>query len=158
VETYQSVVGVSLDNESVFLTLLYAMARGERRALQHVRQQARRELQEIERTAESEALSILPGTVEELIEELENPASEIDIAVPADALGATHGCATCSTKIIEPDTLSEAVVLHYELSEAAADNARERIANAIYSSGVETGGLGSSSRCSYCHAQDSRGD
>lgn len=155
---YQGILGVPLDNETLFLTIFYAAARGEKQALQRIRRQARRELREIERISNTETLSNLPDTIEEIIERFEDFNSDADIVRWAGTFGATHECDFCNVTIIEPDALSEAFVHHYELPEAEAEDAYDRLVSAIYGSGVETGGPGNSSLCGYCNAQANRDD
>jgi hypothetical protein len=91
----------------------------------------------------------LPDTVDELIEQLEDPRDEIDIEAWANALGATGQCAICSAVIIDAYSFGEAVIDHYQLTDPEATQVQERIEGAIYGSGAETGGSENSSLCSY---------
>jgi hypothetical protein len=95
-------------------------------------------------------LASLPETVEELIEELNSSSKEgPDIEGWAEALGATDHCAVCGTTIVRPFTFAEAAVAHYDVSEDDEVEVFQRIEQAIYRSGVDTGGSGVSSVCSY---------
>ena len=94
-------------------------------------------------------LASLPPTIEELVEQLEDPSSEADVEGWAEALRATSECAICSTAIVDPFSFAETAVQHYEVAGADADAFHERIESAVLSSGTETGGWGDGSLCAY---------
>lgn len=149
-KAFSAVMPVPIDPETVLLAALHALAGGDSRAIRYVRKQAQREFREIDRIARREMLSALPATVEGLIDELEGPSGEVDIASYAEALGATHECAMCPTMIVDPYSFAEAAVQHYGLSDDESDEVIDRIVQAIYGSGADTGGLDDSSLCSSC--------
>jgi hypothetical protein len=157
-EAYHSIMKVRMGMEGILLASLDAMVRGDARALQQVRFEARRQWQEIEEVARREMLSSLPITIEELIEQLEDPRGEDDIEGWADALGATGACGVCGTTVIRPYSFAEAAVRHYGISEADADNAHEQIETALCASGIETGGWGDGSLCAYHNEQAVKDD
>ena len=155
-EAYVSIMGINIGVERTFLASLYALARGDSRAIAQVRRNARQERREIEQIANREMLTSLPPTVEQLIEQLGDSGTEADVEGWAEALGATGECAICSITIIDPFSFAEAAVQHYELSDDVADVAHERIEAAIRASGVETGGWGDGSLCAYHNEQVSK--
>ena len=157
-ETYRSIIGVGIGLEEIFLAALYALAEGDNKAISWVRKKARRERDELEQFAKSEALSSLPDTVVELVEAIEDPYSEIDIEGWAEALGATNDCAICGTTVIQPFSFAESAVLLYEITEEDDANVHERIEAALRISGTETGGWGDGSLCAYHYEQVSRKD
>jgi ppGpp synthetase/RelA/SpoT-type nucleotidyltranferase len=156
-KTYEGIVHIRPDNETVFLASLYAASKGDNGGLAYIRRQAQREWQEIDQIARREMLSSLPDTIEEFIEQLEDRQDEPDIAGWAEALGATDDCAICGTTIVHPDTFAEAVVHHYDVPESEADEVAQRLEGAIRNSGTETGGWDSSSLCAY-HAERAQRD
>lgn len=157
-ETYRSIVGVGIGPEEVFLAAVYAAAEGEHKAVIWVRKKARRERDELEQFARRELLSSLPDTVEELIEEIEDPRGEADIEGWAEALGATSECAICSTTVIQPFSFAEAAVQHYGVPEANDTDIHERVEAALRASGAETGGWGDGSLCAYHNEQAAKDD
>ncbi len=157
-ETYRSIIGVGIGLEEIFLAALYALAEGDNKAISWVRKKARRERDELEHFARSEALSSLPDTVVELVEAIEDPNSEINIEGWAEALGATNDCAICGTTVIQPFSFAESAVLHYEITEEDDANVHERIEAALRASGTETGGWGDGSLCAYHNEQVSQED
>ena len=158
-KVYRLIFGVNIrDNEDFFLAALYAAAEGEDKAIRWVRKEAQREWRELESLAMREALSSLPSTIEDLIEELEDPSGETDFEGWAQIFGATSDCAICSTTIIQPFSFAESAVQHYEVSEADADDAHERIETAIRSSELEIGGWGDGSLCAYHNDQAAKKD
>jgi hypothetical protein len=60
-----------IETEDVFLIALYALAKGEPRAIAKVRRDARREWREIDQIATPEMLSSLPATIDEFMDQLE---------------------------------------------------------------------------------------
>ena len=144
--------------EDIFLWSLYALAKGEPKALAQVKRTAQKEWREIDRFARSEALSSLPTTIEELIKKLEYSSAETDVEGWAEALGATGECAICNTTIINPFSFAEAAVQHYELPDDSADDTHERIETAVRNSGVENGGWGDGSLCAYHNEQMAKDD
>ena len=157
-EIYRSIIGVGIELEEIFLATLYALAEGDNEAISWVRKKARRERDELEQFARSEALSSLPDTVVELIEAIEDPHSEINIEGWAEALGATNDCAICGTTVIQPFSFAESVVLFYEISEEGDSDVHKRIEAALRASGAEIGGWGDGSLCAYHNEQVSLED
>ena len=157
-ETYRSIVGVGIGPEEVFLAAVYAAAEGEHKAVIWVRKKARRERDELEQFARRELLSSLPDTVEELIEEIEDPRGEADIEGWAEALGATSECAICSTTVIQPFSFAEAAVQHYGIPEESDTDIHERVEAALRASGAETGGWGDGPLCAYHNEQAAKDD
>ena len=157
-EAYRSILWLGIGNENVFLAALYALAKNDDEAIAWAEEEARREWHEIEQSAMREMLSSLPDTLEDLIEALEDPRGEPDIETWADALGATSACTTCGETIVQPFSFAEAVVYHYGASEAEADDAHERIENAVRSSGVEIGGFEEGNLCAYHSEQAAKDD
>ena len=155
---YRSIVGVPIAIEEIFLAAIYAVEKGDDKAIRWVRKKAHRERKELEQFAVREALNSLPSTVEKLIEAIDNPSVEADIEGWAEALGATSKCALCSTTIIEPYSFAEAAVQHYEISEREDADVSERIQTALYASGSETGGWTSETLCAYHYHQASKDD
>ncbi len=93
-----------------------------------------------------------------MIDELDNSQDQPDIEGWAAALGATETCAICGVTIVKPFSFAEAAVQHYELPEGKAEEIFEQIEQAIYGSGVDTGGSGDhTSLCSY-HAHQAAKD
>ena len=148
-KAYRSILGLGIGNEDVFLAALYALAKDDEKAIEWAEEEARRERREIEQSAMREMLSSLPDTLEDLIEELGDPRGEPDVETWADALGATSACMMCGETIVRPSSFAEAIVDHYEVSEDDIDDARERIEQAILSSGIEIGGWNIESLCAY---------
>ena len=157
-KAYRSILWLGIGNENVFLAALYALAKGDDQAIAWAEEEARRERREIEQSAMREMLSSLPDTLRDLIEELADPRGEPDIETWADALGATRACMTCGETIVQPFSFAEAVVYHYGASEAEADDAHERIENAVRSSGVEIGGYEEGNLCAYHSEQAAKDD
>ena len=157
-ESYCELLPVPINSETIMLAALHALADDDHAAVRYVRAQAQREYDEIDNIARREMLSALPATVGELIAELDDRRGETDIVAFAEALGATHDCPYCSATVVEAYAFAEAAMYHYELSGDKADQACERMEQAIYGSGVDTGGLGDSAACSYCVALLSKDD
>ncbi len=157
-EAYRSILGMGIGNEDVFLAALYAVAEGDDKAIRWAEEEARHEWRQIEQSAMREMLSSLPDTLGDLIEELEDPRGEPDIETWADALGAIHACMICGETIVQPFSFAEAVVEHYGVSGADADNAHERVENAVRSSGVEIGGYEERNLCAYHSEQATKDD
>jgi ppGpp synthetase/RelA/SpoT-type nucleotidyltranferase len=157
-DAYSKIFPAPIDPETVLLAGLHALANGDRRALRFVRRKAQREFDEIDRIARREMLSELPATVDDLIEQLEDPRYETDIVSLAEALGATTSCARCGATVVDAYSFAEAAIQHYDLSGDEGDQAFERIELAINQSGADTGGFDDSSVCSYCEAQMAKHD
>jgi len=157
-EAYSAIFPAPIDHETVLLAALHALADNDRRAIRYVRRQAQQEFGEIDSIARREMLSEFPDTAAQLIEELEDHQHEIDILSLAEALGATRECAVCFSNFVNAYGFAEAAVRHYGLSGSEADEAFQRIQQALYRSGVDTGGSGESSLCSYHDAQAAKDD
>ena len=141
-KTYRSIINANIENETIFLAALYAVAKNETVAVQWVRKRARREQHEIEQIAMQEALSSLPATYEEFITSLEMPCGHEmapDIEEWAETLGATKGCIICDTPIVQSDTFAEAAMDHYGISEEDEVGTYRRIENAVCKSDVDLG-------------------
>jgi putative GTP pyrophosphokinase len=148
-EAYRAILGLGIDNETIFIAALHAVAGGDSRALRYVRRRAKEEFREIDRIARREMLSDLPGSVEDMLEALESERGEAAIESWAKALDATRDCAICSATIVDAYAFAEAAVRHYRVPRRKADDAFQRIEQAIYRSGVDTGGWSDSSLCTY---------
>lgn len=157
-EAYNGLLPVPIDSETIMLAALHALAGDDRAAVRYARAQAQRQFDEIDNFARREMLSAFPATVGELIAELDDPQGETDVVFLAEALGATNDCPYCGATVVDAYGFVEDAMHHYELSGDEADQAYERIEQAIYSSGVDTGGLGDSAACSHCAAQLSKDD
>jgi putative GTP pyrophosphokinase len=150
-KAYRAFLPGAIPSETVFLAALYALSKGDRRAVSYVRKEARRELKEIDAIARREMLAALPSTAHELLADLEEPTEASNCALTyAEALGGAHDCARCGETIVDPYGFAENAREHYRLSPRSADKVSERIVQAVYSSGVDTGDLDNASYCSYC--------
>ena len=152
------ILGFGPINEIVFLAALRAVANGKSRAINWVRQQARREMKEYERIAYHEMLSELPETVDELIKDIVSPQEGIGIEQLASTLGATNKCLICNTMIVDPYAFTEAVIQHYHVSELNEDKVLSEVEKAVLNSGVEIGGWDDNSLCAYHHEAMRRDD
>ena len=148
-KTYRKMMPVTLDPEMMLFASLYAIAKGDSRAVKYVRRQAQKQFDEADRFARREMLSSLPETVHDFIEELDDPRGESDFESWAEALGATDHCAICGATFVRPFTFAEAAVQHYDVPEGDEPEIFQQIQQAVYLSGVDTGGSGGSSMCSY---------
>lgn len=157
-EAYRAFLPVTISPETIFTAALYALAKGDSRAVRYVRRKARQEFEEIDAIYRREMLAGLPESADALIEELDDPRGEVDVLGIAEALGATHSCTRCGTPLVDAYGLVEAAIRHYDISGDEADRAAERIEQAVYGSGVDTGDLNDSSMCSYCAAQMAKDD
>lgn len=159
-DVYRKTLGFfGLSREELFLASIYALARGDQRAIARVQRRAREEADELDAIAKREALSSLPDSIDELIEQLEDYSREIDFAELAQTLDATDECSVCGETVVLPEEFAEAVIVHYGVPEADEDDVRNRIENAIYHSSAETGGgPGGGSLCSYHRAQAEKDD
>lgn len=97
------------------------------------------------------------------IEGLEGPTGEVGFEVCvetwAKAFGAVSDCAICGVTVINPYSFAEQAVQHYEISESEADDAFDRIENAVIGSSVDTGGWdGDGSLCAYHANQITKDD
>jgi len=147
--------GLRIPRHELFFACLRALAKGEKAAMNYVRRRARGERDEIDSIAKREMLACLPNDVEELVKQLET--GEADIEGWADALEATHECHPwCSTKIVDPYALAEAVSDHYNVGDPDGELC-EAILKVVYASSVETGGWPNSSLCSF-HADQAAKD
>jgi hypothetical protein len=122
-----------------------------------VRGDARREWREIDQIARREMLANLPSTIDQLIEQLESSSSDADIEGWADALEATHACAICGTRIVDPCAFAEVALRHYDAADEDGE-LQNRIETAIRRSSTETGGWGDGSLCAYHNEQASKDD
>lgn len=137
--------------QDVFLACIVAAAKGDKRGLNWLERRAKREADEMQAFYEREVLAELPETIEEL---LEDPRAYINENT-AGVLGATDNCAICGETIIHADSTAEALVHYYKLDGDAADEAYQKIEEAINTSDLETGGWNSSILCRY---HDDRSD
>src|ERR1700722_304440 len=122
-DAYQAIMPASISAEDTFLAALYALVRGEARAISRVRRDARRAWREIDEIGRREMLAELPATIDELMEELESGGEGGGAGVEgwAEALGATHDCAICGTSIVESFAFAEAVLRHYGVADEGGD-------------------------------------
>jgi len=153
-DAYRAIMRTSIGAEDILLAALYALARGDARAISKVRRDARREWREIDQIARREMLSDMPSTIAELVEQLESSGSDVGWA---DALDATRACAICGTKIVDPSAFAEAALRHYDAADEDGE-LQNRIQMAIRDSSAETGGWGDGSLCAYHNEQASKDD
>ncbi|WP_421984244.1 adenylate/guanylate cyclase domain-containing protein [Roseibium sp.] len=73
---YSERLPLHIDHETFSLAVLYSLAGGEQQAISHVRAQAKRDFDEVDAIAQREMLAELPGTTNELIENLEGWGGE----------------------------------------------------------------------------------
>jgi hypothetical protein len=156
-DAYQAIMPASIGDEDIFLSAVYALTRGEARAISKVRRDARREWREIDRIARREMLADLPATIDELVEQLESSNGEADIEGLAEALETTRACAICGTTIVDPYSFAEAALRYYDADDGGGE-LQNRIEMAIRRSSTETGGWGDGSLCAYHNEQASKDD
>jgi ppGpp synthetase/RelA/SpoT-type nucleotidyltranferase len=147
-DAYQAIMPGPIVAEDTFLASLYALVRGEARAINKVRRDARREWREIDQFAHREMMADLPDKFDDLLEQLESPGEAVDIEGWAEALETTNRCNICGTKIVDPYAFAEAALSHYDAGDENG-NLHERIETAIRRSSTETGGRGDGSLCAY---------
>jgi len=157
VDAYSAIMPVAIGAEGIFLTALYALMRGERRAINKVSRDARREWREIDALGRREMLAILPATIDELLKQLESPQGEPDIEGWGEALEATNACGICGTTIVDPYAFAEAALKHYDTADEDGD-LHNRIETAIRRSSAETGGWGDGTLCAYHNEQMAKDD
>ena len=139
-QAYAEMLPFPIDSESVLLAGLHALATGEGAAMRYVHEQAKVALDEIDDVAMRELLSELPATAEQLIDEIDDPHGETDVALLSAALGVADNCPYCNATVVDPIGFSEAAIHHYGLSGDKADRVCERIREAVIGSGVDIGG------------------
>ncbi len=153
---YRSIFNVPIDSNSILLAAIYAVARGEDRAIKWIRQIARRDKQEVEQFAKREILSSLPATIDELLELLEDSSTNPNVEGWADALGAVNECAVCGTAVVQPYAMAEELVHYYNVPHSRTDDAHKRIERALRDSDIEVGGWGDGTLCAYHNEQASK--
>ena len=151
-QAYREMLPFPIDSESVLLAGLHALAANEGAGLRYVHKQAKAALDEIDDVATRELLSGLPATAEQLIDEIDDPRGETDVALISAALGVADNCTYCNATVVDPVGLSEAAIHHYGLSGDEADRACERIQESVVRSSVDIGGFDDPNACSYCAA------
>ena len=149
-DAYTELLPIPMDSDTLLIAGLHALAADEGAALRYVREQATILLDEIDDVARRELLSELPDTVEQLIEEIDDPRGGQDVTLLAAALGATDNCPYCNATVVDPFGFAEAAMYHYRLSGDEADRTCERIQDAVFGSTADTGGLGAHDACSHC--------
>jgi ppGpp synthetase/RelA/SpoT-type nucleotidyltranferase len=156
---YQNRAGWEPDDAQLFRWAAHAAATGIPETIKLVRKEAEQDFAEVDTIARREILSDLPGDWQELVDEMEHPSKDGDIAADiqrwASAFNTVDDCGICSAAIVDCEALAEAIAEHYGIEGDEADEARERIDRAIFNSGVELGGGGG--LCSY-HAEVMRRD
>ncbi|ESX20179.1 hypothetical protein X747_29085 [Mesorhizobium sp. LNJC384A00] len=157
-DAYSAIVSVPVGSETLMLAGLHTLARGSAAGIAFVRERAQQEFAEVDNIARREMVAELPSTVEELIDEIDDPRGEVDVVSLADALGVADTCAACGAPIVDPYSFAEAAVTHYGLSEEAGLEVFEQIEQAIMGSGVDVGAPDNSGLCSYCAAQLAKDD
>lgn len=157
-EAYRAILSVPIDSETLMLAGLHTLARGDTAGLAFVRERAKQEFAEIENIARREMQAELPSTVDELIDGIDDPRSEADVASLADALDVVVTCAACGAPILDPYSFAEAAATHYGLAGEPELDAVERLQAAIMNSGVDTGDIDNSGLCSHCAAQLAKDD
>jgi hypothetical protein len=155
--TYKHRTEWDADDAQVFRWVAHAATHGLQQAIEMVRKEAKQDRANVDEFTRREMLSDLPSDWHELVDHLEHPPKDEDVDADverwASALDTVGECGICGTAIIGADGFAEAVVEHYGLEGDDADEARERIDRAVFSSGVEVGGGGG--LCSY-HADAMR--
>ncbi|MEQ8399701.1 MAG: hypothetical protein RIE24_21155 [Silicimonas sp.] len=150
---YSEKLPIHIDHETFLVAVFYWLAGGEQQAINYVRAKAQREFDEVDAIARREILAELPGTVDELIVDLESWSSEDRTRLFAQALDIKDECARCHAEIIDPYNFAEAAIDHYGLADPEASEAADRIQSAILGSGVDAGGgLSGYNLCSHCAA------
>jgi len=87
-------------------------------AFEEYRKLVQAEWEDIERTAQAEALSEMPETFDEFVADLKRG----DVPWGAlEELGGVKRCSVCGTKILDPDAAAEGVMEHYEVDDADID-------------------------------------
>ena len=129
-----------IDSEFLLRAGLHALAAGEGAALRYVHEQANVVLDEIDDVAMRESQSELPATAEQLIDEIDDPHGETDVALLSPALGVADNCSYRNATVVGPFGFSEAAIHHYGLSGDKADRVCERFQEFIVGSGVDIGG------------------
>lgn len=151
-QAYREMLPFPIDSESVLLAGLHALAADEGAAQRYVREQAKAALDEIDDIATRELLSGLPATAEQLIDEIDDPNGETDVAMISAALGVADNCTNCNATVVDPVGFSEAAILHYGLSGDEADRACERIQESVVRSSADIGAFDEPNACSHCAA------
>lgn len=144
--TYENRTGWEAGSAQLFRWAAHAAAKGVREAISLVRKETENDFTEVDAIARREMLSDVPDDRHELVEYLEHPSKDEDVASDiqrwASAFNAVDECGICSEIIVDSEELAEALVEHYGLEGDEADEARERIDQAVFNSGVEVGGGG----------------
>ncbi|MBF8264525.1 MAG: ywaC [Dehalococcoidia bacterium] len=126
------------------------------RAYSEFKRILKKEWKEIESFARREAISALPASINELIEELEdaNASSLHDGEFPAgiwdalDELGALDECHLCGKDILEPYQAYEVLLGYYKIKEK--EELLEALNNVCYSGIAECGDADHSDYCPHC--------
>jgi putative GTP pyrophosphokinase len=141
------------DSAQLFRWAVAAAARGTDAAKRLAERQGREDWAEVDAIGRREILSDLPDTWEGLAASIEHHDKDedpcYDILRWAGVLGGLNHCYICGTEIVDTDELVEALLDHYKLRGKRADDAREKLRNVIFNSGVESGGWSNSSICNY---------
>jgi len=137
---YEEASGWAADDEYVFELCPELAVLGLEETIEGAAQLGREHRAEVDSIARSEVLSELPDTFAEFTQDM--PSLDYDLADVMDALGE---CSICGAPIVDVDALVEGILEQYGEDEDV-DN---RIAMAVWDSGIETGDEGDSSLCSY---------
>ena len=149
-DAYSQLLPAPIESESLLIAGLHAVAAGNGAALRYVREQATFTLEQIGDFARRELTSELPETVEQLIDQFNDPRCETDQMLLAAALDVADNCPYCHALIVDPFSVFEAAMHCYRLSPGEATQFLERIQDAVLGSGVEIGGFGDLHACSNC--------
>ena len=150
---YQSIIGIKIQHEDLFLAVLYSFAKGKSNAIKWIKKQARRELDEINQIVRRETLASLPETIEDLVESLSNLTRDTEIEEWAIALRSNCTCPSCGVSIVQTHSFTEAALQHYAVQEKDVDSIWEQIEDALSSSEIEDSDGGDGSLCMCCEAR-----
>jgi len=151
---YAETMPVRISGEETFLAAVRAVAKGRDWAISEVKRLAREEWDEIDQIARREALSSLPDSIEEFMNQVEGFDSGENIVSWAEALDVAGSCLVCGNAVIDAYAFAEAAVDYYKADEVYM----ERIARAVLQSDVDTGGYGDGALCAYHNEQASKDD
>lgn len=151
-KTYQAVMRVPLSQEEIAIAVLYASSQNDKAALTYIERRALLDYEEIDGIYKREVLGCLPQSIDKLLKEIED--GDANLSDLASVFETTSNCRVCGTTIIDNEALAEALIEHYDLTDA--DDIRSEIESAIYQSGAECGGFDDNSLCSYHYNQEEK--
>jgi hypothetical protein len=128
--------------EDCFFFLAVGAARGAEEAVREARRRGKTEWEYIDAMWRSEVGTELPNDPDEFLRELES--GELSVEVLAELFGAKSECAICAADIVDAERFEEGASNYYNEHDFGG-----RVTQYIYGCGVDTGGVGKSSVCSY---------